>query len=257
MPAPNRATDPRAALVVGGSAGIGLAVARGLRRQGYDLGLAGRDGPRLARAMDDLVDDDRDAAGVGETVAIVADIAEPGGPAAMVERHLEAHGRLDVLVVSSGTGWIGPFEELRDDRLERMTATNVLGPMRLVRAAHGPLREAGAEHGEALVVLLASLAGIWPTPAAAAYSATKAAVVSLARSLNRELAPSGVRACAICPGFVDTAMTGWVGPEIPRPSMLRPEDVSETVDYLLRLSPGAVVDEVVLHRALAASPFAP
>jgi len=140
MPAPNRATDPRAALVVGGSAGIGLAVARGLRRQGYDLGLAGRDGPRLARAMDDLLDDDRDAAGVGETVAIVADIAEPGGPAAMVERHLEAHGRLDVLVVSSGTGWIGPFEELRDDRLERMTATNVLGPMRLVRAAHGPLR---------------------------------------------------------------------------------------------------------------------
>ena len=94
---------------------------------------------------------------------------------------------------------------------------------------------------------LASIAGTLPTPGLATYGATKAAVISLTRSLNEELDGDGVRAVAICPGFVDTPMAEWSG--LAGDEMIQPDDCAEVVRMLLRLSPRARIPQVVIERA--------
>jgi NAD(P)-dependent dehydrogenase (short-subunit alcohol dehydrogenase family) len=108
------------------------------------------------------------------------------------------------------------------------------------------LREAGAEHGKALIVNLASIAGTVPAPRLAVYGATKAAVVHLTRSLNAELEGHGIRAAALSPGFVDTPMASWTG--MASEEMIQPEDCAEVVRMLLRLSPAARIPHVVIER---------
>ena len=97
------------------------------------------------------------------------------------------------------------------------------------------------------VVNLASIAGTLPTPGLASYGAAKAALIALTRSLDREEAENGVRASAICPGFVDTPMAGWTG--LASQEMIQPEDCGEVVRALLRLSPAARVPVIVIERA--------
>jgi short-subunit dehydrogenase len=97
-----------------------------------------------------------------------------------------------------------------------------------------------------LVVNLASIAGTIPTPGLAAYGASKAALISLTRSLNKELESDGVRVHALCPGFVDTPMAQWAG--LQSDEMIQPEDCAEVVRLLLRLSPRARIPQVVIER---------
>ena len=97
-----------------------------------------------------------------------------------------------------------------------------------------------------LIVNMASIAGKDGNPGLAAYGATKAAVISLTQSLNAELEPDGVRAIAICPGFVDTPMAAVS--TAPRHQMIQPVDVAEIVRTALRLSPHAHIPEVVVER---------
>jgi NAD(P)-dependent dehydrogenase (short-subunit alcohol dehydrogenase family) len=121
-------------------------------------------------------------------------------------------------------------------------AVNLRGAFLVTREALPALREA---HG--YVVNLASIAGTIPTPGLASYGAAKAALIALTRSLDREEASSGVRATAICPGFVDTPMAEWTG--IAGEEMIQPEDCAELVRALLRMSPHARVPVVVIERA--------
>jgi len=118
---------------------------------------------------------------------------------------------------------------------------NLRGLFIVTRAAIPLLRES-----RGLIVNLASIAGTIPTPGLAAYGASKAAVISLTHSLNRELDADGVRAVAICPGFVDTPMAEWSG--LPGEEMIQPEDCAEVVRMLLRLSPHARIPQVVIER---------
>ena len=111
----------------------------------------------------------------------------------------------------------------------------------VTRAAVPLLR---SSHG--LVVNIASLAGTIPAPGLAAYGAAKAGVISLTRSLNAELEADGIRATAICPGFVDTPMAAWTA--MPSKEMIQPQDCAEVVRLLLRLSPAARIPQVVLER---------
>jgi len=95
-------------------------------------------------------------------------------------------------------------------------------------------------------VNLASIAGTGPTPGLTVYGATNAAVIALTRSQNAELDDAGVRAVAICPGFVDTPMAEWSG--LQSEEMIQPEDCAEIVRMCLRLSPRARIPQVVVER---------
>ena len=119
---------------------------------------------------------------------------------------------------------------------------NLRGLFFVTQAAIPMLRES-----RGWIVNLASSAGTLPTPGLATYGATKAAVISLTRSLNEELDGDGVRAIAICPGFVDTPMAEWSG--LQREEMIQPEDCAEVVRMCLRFGPRARVPQVVIERA--------
>jgi NAD(P)-dependent dehydrogenase (short-subunit alcohol dehydrogenase family) len=220
----------RAALVTGGSSGIGLAIARMLRDEGFDLTLASRRPEKVQAAAEEL-----------GAVAVAADVGDADACARLVAEHHERFGRLDMLVNSAGIGIGGRIEDLPGKHLDLQLGINLRGLFLVTQAAIPLLRES-----RGWVVNLASIAGTLPTPGLAAYGATKAAVISLTRSLNEELDADGVRAVAICPGFVDTPMSEWSG--LGSDEMIRPEDCAEVVRMLLRLSPRARIPQVVIER---------
>jgi NAD(P)-dependent dehydrogenase (short-subunit alcohol dehydrogenase family) len=220
----------RAALVTGGSSGIGLAIARALRADGYELTLASRRREKAEAA----------AAELGAN-AVAANVAVPEDCAALVAAHRERFGRLDVLVNGAGVGVGGNVEQLPPKHVALQLDVNVRGLVLVTQAAIPMLRESRGH-----VFNLASIAGTIPTPGLSIYGASKAAVISFTRSLNAELDADGVRATALCPGFVDTPMAAWTG--LPGEEMIQPEDCAELVLALLRLSPRARVPQIVIER---------
>ena len=221
----------RAALVTGGSSGIGLAIARMLRDEGYALTLVSRRAEKVQAAAEEL-----------GAFAVAADVGDAEECVRVVAEHLSHHGRLDMLVNSAGIGIGGNVETLPVKHFDLQVGVNLRGLFAVTQAAIPLLR---LSHG--WIVNLASIAGTLPTPGLATYGATKAAVIALTRSLNEELDADGIRAVAICPGFVDTPMAEWSGLE--SDEMIRPEDCAEVVRMLLRLSPRARVPQVVIERA--------
>ena len=226
----------RAALVTGASAGIGLAVSRTLTERGYGVTMVARDPQRL------------EAAALDGALTVAADAADDEAMQAALQRHMERWGRLDVAVANAGTGSGGAVASTKPHHLDRMLRTNVAALFTLARHAMPALRQAGAEHQSAWFVVTASISGVRPAPGFAAYSASKAAALSVARSVDMEEASSGVRACALCPGFVETAMTEWTRDSVPADRMLQPGDVAAAVRFLLELSPNARVTEIVIGR---------
>lgn len=220
----------RAALVTGGSSGIGLAIARMLAGEGYGLTLVSRRPEKIEAAAAEL-----------DANAVAADLGAPDECARAVAAHRDRFGRLDVLVNSAGIGIGGRVEDLPAKHLDLQLGVNLRGLFLVTQAGIPLLRES---HG--WIVNLASIAGTLPTPGLAVYGATKAAVIALTRSLNEELDADGVRAVAICPGFVDTPMAEWSG--IEPAEMIRPEDCAEIVRMCLRLSPRARIPQVVVER---------
>jgi NAD(P)-dependent dehydrogenase (short-subunit alcohol dehydrogenase family) len=220
----------RAALVTGGSSGIGLAIARMLRDEGFDLTLVSRRPEKVEAAAAEL-----------HALAVAADMSEEDDCRRAVDKHQARHGRLDVLVNSAGVGIGGRIDELPAKHLDLQLAVNLRAVLLVTAAALPLLREA---HG--LVVSLASIAGTIPSPRLPVYGAAKAGVIQFTQTLNRAEEKHGVRATAISPGFVDTPMTDFA--PVPQERMIRAEDCAEIVRLLLRLSPYARVPQVVVER---------
>jgi short-subunit dehydrogenase len=154
-----------------------------------------------------------------------------------------------VLVNNAGVGVGAAATEHQTKHVDLQLGVNVRAVILFYRAAIGLLRAAGAEHGNALVVNLASLAGKSPQPWLSVYSATKAAVVAYTSAMNKELNADGVKSVALCPGFVDTDMSEYVKSSIPAEEMLTTSDIAEALRFLLRVSPACVVPEIVFQRA--------
>jgi NAD(P)-dependent dehydrogenase (short-subunit alcohol dehydrogenase family) len=110
------------------------------------------------------------------------------------------------------------------------------------------LKEAGAEHGKALIANTASIAGKQGQGWLAVYSATKAGVIGFSQATQKEVGGDGIQVTALAPGFVDTPMTDWVEGQVPREEMIRPEDLAESVRFVLRTSPACLVPEIVFQR---------
>jgi NAD(P)-dependent dehydrogenase (short-subunit alcohol dehydrogenase family) len=218
------------ALVTGGSSGIGLAIARMLRDEGFELTLASRTAAKIEAAAAEL-----------QAFAVTADVSKEEDCIRVVADHRDRFGGLDLLVNSAGIGIAGTVESLQGKHIDLQLNINLRGLLLVSREAIPLLKQT-----KGWIVNLASIAGTTPTPGLTVYGATKAAVIALTRSQNAELDGDGVRAIAICPGFVDTAMAEWSG--IDPVEMIQPEDCAEIVRMCLRLSPRARIPQVVVER---------
>jgi NAD(P)-dependent dehydrogenase (short-subunit alcohol dehydrogenase family) len=219
------------ALVTGGSSGIGLAIARMLREEGFELTLASRTREKIEAAAAE-VDAHPEAADMSKEEDCVRVVAD----------HAERFGGMDMLVNSAGIGIAGTVESLQAKHIDLQLGVNLRGLLLVSREAIPHLKRS-----KGWIVNLASIAGTLPTPGLTVYGATKAAVIALTRSLNAELDGDGVRAIALCPGFVDTPMAEWTG--LKSDEMIQPEDCAEIVRMCLRLSPRARIPQVVVERA--------
>jgi NAD(P)-dependent dehydrogenase (short-subunit alcohol dehydrogenase family) len=213
-----------AALVTGASSGIGRAIAQERLEAGWDVTAVSRDPAR---------------GGLSGAHEVAADLTDEEACIAAVAAHRERFGRLDLLVNAAGVGLAHAVDGYPAKAWDLQFALNVRGLYVVTREALDLIRDA-----DGLVVNLASVAGVTGARSLSAYSATKHAVVGYTRSLVEE----GVRATAICPGFVNTPMSDWMKGTIPPERMIQPEDVAATVRFLLELTPPCIVPEVVLKR---------
>jgi NAD(P)-dependent dehydrogenase (short-subunit alcohol dehydrogenase family) len=231
----------KAALITGGSSGIGLAIANALGNDGYGVTIAARRAEKLEQAAAGLRD-----AGI-DVHHVAANMREEDEIKRMVSEHEQRFGRMDVLVNNAGLGIGGAIEGFDTKKLDMQLDVNLRAVYLTTRESIPLLKKAGKDGG-AMIFNTASIAAKRPQGFLAAYSATKAAVVALSEAMQKELGQDGVRCTAICPAFVDTPMTDWIKGEVPPEQMIRPEDIAELVRCLLRLSPAALVPEVMIVR---------
>jgi NAD(P)-dependent dehydrogenase (short-subunit alcohol dehydrogenase family) len=232
----------RAAIVTGASSGIGFAIARLLGEEGYGVTMAARRPDKLEAAAKTLADEGLDVTQLAGNMADEEDIQR------VVAAHRERYGRLDVLVNNAGVGIGAPIAEVQTKRLDMQLDVNIRSIVLFYRECAEMLKAAGAEHKKALVVNTASVAGKTGQAWLSVYAATKFAVVGFTQSMNKELAESGIKSTALCPGFVDTNMTDFVKGQVPAEDMIRPEDIAESVRFLLRVSPVCIVPEIIFIR---------
>ncbi len=231
----------RTAIVTGGSSGIGLAVARALGEEGYAVTVSARREDKLEAAAVELRE-----AGL-EVEALAANMAHEEQIRALVAGHRERFGRLDVLVNNAGVGIGGAIADTETKKLDLQLDVNLRAVYLTTRECIPMLKDAGAEHGKALVASTASIAGKYGQGWLAAYSATKFGVVGFTQALHKEHAGDGIQATALCPGFVDTPMTDWLE-GVAKEELIRAEDIAECVRFLLRTSPACIVPEVQFIR---------
>ena len=183
------------ALVTGASRGIGRAIAVGLARAGADLALSARDEALLREVQGEV-----EALG-RKAVVLPADVTDADACARLAADAIAGLGALDVLVNNAGgSSYMGPFTELRFKGWEKTMRLNVDSIVHLSQAVGRHM----VERGSGSVINVASVAGLKATPTLAAYGASKAAVISLTKTLAMEWGPSGVRVNALCPGWTKT-----------------------------------------------------
>ena len=230
--------DGMRALVTGGGSGIGAATARLLRDGGAQVACV-----------------DLDPAGAPEgCLQLVGDVSDPG-VSLVVEQAVAELGGLDVLVNNAGVGAAGTVEDSDDDEFRRLHEVNVLGTVRVTRAALPALRASSS----AVVVNTCSVAAQVGLPQRAAYSASKGAVLSLTLAMAADHLADGVRVCAVAPGTADTP---WVqrlldaadDPAAERAALearqpigrlVSPEEVAETICFLASPRSGSATGTVV------------
>ena len=180
--------EGKTAIVTGGGTGIGAATARRFAAEGARVVVTGRRAEPIEAVASET-----------GGLAIAGDASDPAHVAEVVAATLDRFGALDIVVANAGLGFGGRAGEVTDERWERTIAVNLTGEFLVVRAALPSLVERRGN-----IVLVSSLSAFVSSPASAAYVASKAALIGLARSLAVDYGPSGVRANAICPGWVRT-----------------------------------------------------
>lgn len=218
------------ALVSGASRGIGLAVAKRLHAEGWSLSLGMRQ-----PVMPDF--------GPGGDVHLVPYDAASGGEKEWASEALARFGRIDAVVANAGLMIAKSVIEAEDDDLDAMLDVNLKAPRRLVKAAFEPL----AASGRGRVVIIASLSGKRVKSARSGlYSLTKFAAVALAHAIRHDGFDRGIRATAVCPGFVSTDMARSLT-ERADEQMTDPDELAGIVSMLIGLSNTASVAEFAVN----------
>jgi len=187
----------RVALIAGGSAGIGKAIALRFSRAGATIAVLAR-GRESAAAV---VEAARNAG--GRAFAFSADVRDALAVDAAVEETIGRYGRMDLMVCSAGIGEARPFLDYRLEDWRRVIETNLTGTFICGQAAARWMVKRGQPGA---IINLASISGVRASTGRAAYGASKAGVIALTRQMAVELAPHRIRVNALAPGPVDTAM---------------------------------------------------
>jgi hypothetical protein len=219
------------AVVTGASRGLGAAYARALAARGYDLLLASRDRARMEQTAAACR-----ALGPGTVDCAVVDLAEPDAALRLHAAAMEGRTRVDLLVNNAGFGFFGDFTAMPMRRVREMLRVNVDSVVESTRLfLPGMIARGGGA-----VIIVSSVAGLFPVPYLAEYAATKAFLISFCEGLTEEVRRTGVRLQVCCPGSTETDFHATAGFK-PRSlfGAMAPERVVE--ESLARLDVGPTV----------------
>lgn len=222
-------------IVTGAASGIGRATTRRLAAEGATVVAVDRDADGLAATAEAVTD----ATGGDRVTTLAADVGDPRSAPEAVALTSDRHGRLDALVNNAGILRFGHSHEVALEDWDGMLRVNLTGTFQFCRAAVPVMVAAG----KGAIVNVASTAALFGHPWAAAYAASKGGVLALTRTLAVEYAQQGVRVNAVCPGSIDTPITGaFAVPEGADPRLVRrimspvgvsgPEPVAAAIAYL-------------------------
>jgi 3-oxoacyl-[acyl-carrier protein] reductase len=231
----------RRIVVTGGTAGIGLAVARRLWTAGHAVFICGRDGDRLAGALRSLSGHEgrRDVTGAPCDVRDLADVKS------MIARAAESLGGLDGLVNSAGIAFIKDFEQIEPAMWAEIVDTNLTGVFNCCHAALPALKAAAAERRPVDIVNLGSRSGRYSFRGGVGYNATKFGLMGMTEALFLDLSPQGIRVGLVAPGTVATGLGGTA----PADWHLQPDDVAHAVEAMLSADSRSSLNWVELRPA--------
>lgn len=220
--------NPRVAIVTGGMGGLGSAIVRRLRADGFRVAIADINAPANQEAG---------AAGTGMVMTVPVDVTKPESAEAMCAQVHGRWDRVDVLVNNAGiAGPTSPVADYPPEAWHRVIAVNLVGVFHCTRSCLP--RMIAQEYGR--IVNVASIAGKDGNPEMSAYSAAKAGVIAFTKSVGKEVARTGVLVNCVVPGVIDAGLTGKA-PEserqlflsrIPMGRMGRPDELAELVSWL-------------------------
>jgi len=222
--------DGRVVMISGSNRGIGAAIARRLGAAGFRLSLGMRD---TAKAL---------AGDPTGSFITHYDARERDSAKAWVDETLQRYGRIDALINNAGISPTVRIEDEDEDALDDLWLVNVKAPLRLVRAALPYLKASGTGR----VINVASLSGKRVPNANNGYAMTKFALVALTHSVRRLGWEHGIRATALCPGFVNTDLVAQVT-DVPHEQMTDPADLAKLVATVVALPNTAAVAELLVN----------
>lgn len=236
--------EKQVAIVTGAGRGIGRAISIGLAMCGAHVVLVARTDSQLQEVAQSI------RQGNGLATVIATDLGEERQIVAMFERVRQLLGRVDVLVNNAGIGIFGPLAEFAAEDFDRVISTNLRGTFLCCREAMKLMMRQKSGY----IINISSVVGFKGYPNQAAYTASKHGVMGLTKSLAVEAQKYGIRVSAILPGGVNTGMVPDARPDLHLDELLKPEDIAQSVLYLLSLSENAAVDQIYIRRRTS-SPF--
>lgn len=222
----------KGAIVTGGTRGIGLAIAKRLANDGYDLLLTYRGDEDAAKAAEQELADSS-----SNVKVIAADVSNADDAGRIIEEGMAHLGKIDGLVNNAGITRDTLMMRMSEDDWDDVISTNLKGAFLLSKAAIRPMLRARAGR----IVNLSSVVGLVGNAGQANYAAAKAGLVGLTRSMAREVGSRGITVNAVAPGFIETRLTDVLPDELkqrlldqtPLGRFGQPEDVAGAVAFLL------------------------
>ena len=232
------------ALVTGASQGLGRAIAEALAAAGASVALVARNVGKLAEVAAGIR-----AAG-GTAMELPCDVSKGEAVAAVVEQVVEKLGRIDILVNNAGVTRDTLLPRMSDEEWDEVLTTNLRGPFLFMRAASRPMMQ--QRYGR--IINVASVSGLIGNPGQANYSASKAGLVGLTRTVSKELAGRKVTVNAVAPGFIASDMTAALGPalldevkkRVPAKRLGEAWEIAEAVLFLAAPSSAYITGQVIV-----------
>ena len=240
--------SPGVALVTGGAKGIGRAISKKFAARGYDLAVTGRDLEAVERCVTEIAV----AYPAVRVTGMPLDVTDSESVAAAVAACLNQFGGMTVLVNNAGIIARGPAEDLDDDAWGRVLDTDLTGAFRCAKAAFEPLRKSRGS-----IVNVTSIAATVGLSGRVAYTASKAGVDGLTRTLALEWAPHGIRVNTVAPGWTRTEMVasgittgqldeGRLVGRIPLARLARPEEIANGVVFLASVEASYITGQTLV-----------